>query len=69
MHVPDLNKLVDAKTLLEILFEEKSRPSLRWLRGQQKAKAIPFIKWGRLVRFDPEEVAASIAKKNTVKAK
>ncbi len=53
-------KLVDAPALLEILFEKKSRPSLRWLRNQQADGKIPFAKIGRLVFFDPEQVRAKL---------
>jgi hypothetical protein len=63
------NKLVDAKGLLEEIFEEKSRPSLRWLRGQQERRAIPFIKRGRLVFFDPIQVRDFLNSHATIKAK
>jgi hypothetical protein len=53
--------LVGAESLLVILWpNEKDRPSLRWLRDQQKARKIPFAKVGRLVWFDPPAVKASI---------
>jgi len=54
-------KLVDASGLLTALFEERCRPSLRWLRDQQKVGAIPCKRLGRLVFFDPEEVRAALA--------
>jgi hypothetical protein len=44
--------------LLEILFDEASRPSLRWIRDQQKARTLPFAKIGRRVFFDPILVKA-----------
>jgi hypothetical protein len=49
---------VDAPKLLEILFDEASRPSLRWIRDQQKARTLPFAKIGRRVFFDPILVKA-----------
>jgi len=49
-------QLVDAKRLLELLFDEKSRPCLRWVRDRQKRREIPFVKVGRLCFFDPERV-------------
>ncbi len=49
-------KLVDANRLLRELFVQDARPSLRWLRSQTKAKAIPHIRIGRLVFFDVGEV-------------
>ena len=53
-------RYVDALKLLEILFAEASRPSLRWLRDQQKARTIPFVKIGRLVFFDPVACKAAL---------
>jgi len=60
-------KLVSAEQLLELLFDEKSRPSLRWLRGQTKAKVIPHIRIGHLVFFDLEMVRAALASRNLVR--
>jgi hypothetical protein len=54
------SRLVNADRLLEILFEPESRPSMRWVRNQQKAKTIPFYKIGHLVYFDPAEVKESL---------
>lgn len=55
-----LGRLVDAKGLLEILFAESCRPSLRWLRTQQKRRAIPSVRIGRLVFFDPDATLAAL---------
>jgi hypothetical protein len=63
------NQLVDAKRLLEIIFEESSRPSLRWLRAQQEQRAIPFVKRGRLVFFDPSQVLESFRASATIKSR
>jgi len=49
-------RYVDAPKLLELLFDQDSRPSLRWLREQQKNRTIPFCKIGRKVFFDPQIV-------------
>jgi hypothetical protein len=49
-----------AEQILETLFEESARPSLRWLRSQQKARKIPSIKIGRLIFFNPEAVRAAL---------
>ena len=59
-------ELVDAIRLLEILFDAKSRPSLRWLRGQTAKRTIPFKKIGHKVYFDPAEVRLAIDQKFTV---
>ena len=63
------DKLVDAKTLLEIIFDERSRPSLRWLREQQSRRAIPFVKLGRLCFFDPIQVREFLNLRATTKFK
>lgn len=54
------SRLVNAERLLEILFEPESRPSIRWVRMQQKTKTIPFFKIGHLVYFDPAEVKEAL---------
>jgi len=59
-------KLVNARQLLEALFEPQCRPSLRWLRNQTKSKSIPFIRVGHLVFFDVEMVRAAFSAKNLV---
>jgi len=55
-------RLVDARGLLEALFDPSSRPSLRWVRDMQSQRKIPFLKIGRLVRFDVEQVRQAIDK-------
>jgi hypothetical protein len=54
------SRYVDALRLLEILFDEDCRPSLRWLREKQAQRKIPFVKIGRLVFFDPVAVKAAL---------
>lgn len=53
-------RYVDANKLLELLFDEASRPSLRWVRDQQKARTLQFVKIGRRVFFDPILVKAQL---------
>ncbi len=55
-------KLVDAQGLLIALFDEDSRPSLRWVRQMQAQRRIPYLKIGHLVFFDIDEVRDSLAK-------
>lgn len=57
---PSENVLVDAEALLKRLFEPNSRPSVRWLRCQQKRRVIPFYRIGRLTRFNVDEVRAAL---------
>lgn len=61
---PLATRYVDAPKLLEILFDEASRPSLRWIRDQQKARRLPFAKIGRLVFFDPVACKAALDAKS-----
>lgn len=60
---------MDAKRLLNELFDQDARPSIRWLRQQTKAKAIPFIRIGHLVFFDVDMVRTALAGKNLVGAR
>jgi len=59
-------KLVNAPQLLEEIFTPEARPSMRWLRSQTKAKAIPHVRIGHLVFFDVEMVKAALATRNLV---
>lgn len=55
------NRLVGAEALLrEVWRDKESRPSLRWLRGMQAKRLVPYRKMGRRVYFDPEEVRRAI---------
>jgi len=54
-------KLVSAEQLLEQLFAPECKPSLRWLRTQTKARAIPHVRIGHLVFFDLEGVRTALA--------
>lgn len=60
-------KLVCAQQLLDELFDPGARPSLRWLRSQTKAKAIPHVRIGHLVFFDLEMVREALAARNLVR--
>jgi hypothetical protein len=60
-------KLVNAEQLLAELFDPECKPSIRWLRGQTKAKNIPHIRIGHLVFFDVDLVRTALAAKNLVR--
>lgn len=62
-------KLVSAEVLLDQVFDPQSRPSIRWLRTQTKAKTIPFVRIGHLVFFDVDMVRAALAAKNLIKGR
>ena len=62
-------KLVSAEQLLEQVFAQECKPSLRWLRSQTKAKAIPHIRLGHLVFFDVDMVRTALADKNLVRGR
>jgi len=71
-HMNELNvrgKLLNAEQLLEQLFSPESKPSMRWLRTQTKAKSIPHVRIGHLVFFDLEMVRTALAGKNLVRGK
>lgn len=52
---------MNAEGLLNELFSEECRPSLRWLRTQTKARTIPHFRIGHLVFFEVEMVRAYLA--------
>lgn len=54
--VEEMDQLVSAQRLLEIIWDAKSRPSLKWLRRQVKCRMIPYVKRGRLYFFRPKSV-------------
>lgn len=56
------DQFVDGPRLLEILFTDECRPTLRWLRDQQKTRRIPYMKIGRLVFFSPAQVRRALEK-------
>lgn len=59
--------LVTAPQLLvELWPNAESRPSLRWLREQQKRRTLPFVKIGKSVFFDPLKVRTTLERKYTV---
>jgi hypothetical protein len=60
------NPLVSGERLLVLLFDEDSRPSVRWLHNQKKRRVIPYLKIGRLVRYDPNRVREAMNLRFTV---
>lgn len=64
--VQESPKLVNADGLLEALFDEHSRPSLRWLRQMQSQRKIPYVKIGHLVRFDVQQVRDALEANCTI---
>jgi len=63
------SRYVSGPRLLETMFEEQSRPSLRSLRDWQANGLIPYVKLGRLVFFDPVAVKAALEKRRTLRAR
>ncbi len=59
-------RLVNAEGLLEALFDEQSRPSLRWLRKMQAHRVIPYYKLGHLVHFNVQEVKEALQSERRV---
>jgi len=58
-------QLVNAPTLLSVLFERQSRPSLRWLREQTRLGRIPTVRAGHLVFYDPVAVRVALETSTT----
>lgn len=61
-------RLVDANQLLNELFDQGSRPTLRWIRKMQVQRKIPYYKIGHLVRFKVSEVREALERKCRVQA-
>tara|TARA_B100001769_G_scaffold61807_1_gene45642 strand:- start:458 stop:679 length:222 start_codon:yes stop_codon:yes gene_type:complete len=49
-------KLVDINKLIDILFDDESAPSKRFLMQQKALGNLPHIKFGRRVFYNPEIV-------------
>ena len=62
-------KLLSAEQLLDELFTPECKPSVRWLRSQTKAKAIPHVKLGHFVFFELEMVRTALSAKNLVRGR
>lgn len=60
------NMLVSGNRLLELIFDEGSRPSVRWLHYQKKRRVIPYLKIGHLVRYDANRVREALNLRCTV---
>jgi hypothetical protein len=65
----EMARFVDGPRLLEILWDTPSRPSLRWLRSQQKRRSIPFSRIGHRVWFIPNQVLKHMAEWQTLRPK
>jgi hypothetical protein len=52
----DLDKLVSVERLRDIVWEERSRPSIQWIRKETKRRMIPHICRGRLIFYRPRAV-------------
>jgi hypothetical protein len=60
---------VPGEVLLATLWpDEETRPTLRWLRKMTKLRALPFLKLGNRVWFDPARVRRHLEKQFTVEA-
>jgi hypothetical protein len=52
----ELDQLVTAERLREILWDERSRPSLQWVRKETKRRMLPHLRRGRLIFYRPRSV-------------
>jgi hypothetical protein len=62
-------RYVRAPRLLELLFDEGDRPSLRTLRSWQRQRRVPFVRIGRGIYFDPMACKAALDSTATIKAR
>lgn len=60
---PSYTKLVDLDRLVEIIFDEQSAPSKRFLMQQKAQGNLPHFKIGRRVFYDPVMVMNHITAK------
>ncbi len=58
---PITNPLLNAKEMARLLSVHES-----WVRTEQRAGRIPFVKVGRYVRFQPSEVERALVQRNSV---
>ena len=54
--LPELERLVTAQRLLEIIWDPLSRPSLQWIRKETKRRMLPHVRRGRLIFYRPRSV-------------
>jgi hypothetical protein len=52
----ELDQWVSGERLLAILWDERSRPSLQWIRKETKRKMLPHVRRGRLIFYRPRSV-------------
>lgn len=61
--------LVGEAKLLEIVWPDKeSRPSAKYVQRLRKRRAIPFVRLGRLIFYEPEKVMQIIQKRFEISA-
>ena len=52
----ELDQWVSAERLLQIPWDEQSRPSLQWIRKETKRRMLPHIRRGRLIFYRPRSI-------------
>lgn len=52
----ELDQLVTAERLREIVWDQASRPSMQWIRKETKRRMLPHIRRGRLIFYRPRSV-------------
>lgn len=64
-----MEKLVDAKVLIDLLFEEQSKPTVHAIYQWANNRIIPSYKVGRLTFFYVSEVKEQLARRGKVKVR
>lgn len=64
----DTSKLLTNRQLLDALFPEDCKPTVRTLSRWQKKRIVPYFKIGNRVYFDLDAVRDKLSRKNLIRA-
>jgi hypothetical protein len=66
---PEMERLVDARGLLETLWPPECRPSLAWVRYQCQHRLIPTVRSGNRTWFCPREVREALSRRQQLRGR
>jgi len=61
----ELDQLVTAERLRQVVWDPASRPSLQWIRKETKRRMLPHIRRGRLIFYRPRSVVEWYAQRES----
>jgi hypothetical protein len=67
-HTNSNARLVSGPVCIELLFDEKSKPSLRTWNNWKARRIVPSLKIGGKVYFDPEMVRRALTREERVRS-